>query len=66
MRHAWLLDVLTDLRGFARDEGFDRLAAKFDDALSVAAGELTRDDHGAAGHRPADLFEPTGGDRTRH
>ena len=66
MRHAWLIDVLTDLRGFARDEGFDGLAAKFEDALAVAAGELARGDGGGAGHRPADLFEPTTGDRQRH
>lgn len=66
MRHAWLLDVLTDLRGFAREEGFDRLAAKFDDALAVAAGELDRADGVGAGLRPSDLFEPGCGQRTRH
>lgn len=66
MRHAWLLDVLTDLRGFAKDEGFDRLAAKFEDALAVAAGELAREDGGGTAHRPADLFEPSGRDRPRH
>ena len=66
MRHAWLLDVLIDLRGFAREEGFDRLAAKFDDALAVAAGELERENGAGAGHRPSDLFEPGCGQRTRH
>ena len=65
MRHAWLLDVLTDLRGFAREEGFDGLAAKFDDALTVAACELAREERGA-GLRPSDLFEPGFGQRTRH
>ena len=64
MRHAWLLDVLTDLRGFARDEGFDGLVEQFDDALVVAAREIARETEGAA-HPPADLFAPGEADK-RH
>ena len=44
MRHVWLLDVLTDLRGFAHLEGYDRLARQIDDALKVATAEISRND----------------------
>lgn len=65
MRHAWLLDVLTDLRGFARDEGFDRLVQQFDDALEVAAREIAREDV-VPGQTPADLFSPSTEGHKRH
>ena len=55
MRHVWLLDVLTDLRGFAHHEGYDRLARQIDDALEVATTEISRNET-AGTVAPADLL----------
>jgi hypothetical protein len=40
MAHDWILDVLTDLRTFARANGMPSLAAQLDDAALVAQAEL--------------------------
>lgn len=42
MRNDWILDVLTDLRTFARDNGLPELAERLDDAQLVAVAELGR------------------------
>jgi len=59
MRHAWLLDVLTDLRGFARIEGYDLLADRIDEALHVAKGEIAAQPDPDK-NAPPDLFVPRG------
>ena len=40
MGHDWILDVLTDLKTFARANGLPTLAAQLDDASLVAQAEL--------------------------
>lgn len=62
MQHEWILDVLTDLRTFAHQNGLPVLAEHLDDTRLVAATELastaegrTGDERGAAkaaGHHP--------------
>lgn len=41
MQHEWLIDVLADLKTFARGQGLGALAAALDDASLVAMAELT-------------------------
>jgi len=41
MGHDWILDVLTDLKTFARANGMPSLAAQLDDASFVAQAEIT-------------------------
>lgn len=41
MGHDWILDVLTDLKTFARANGMPSLAAQLDDASFVAQSEIT-------------------------
>ncbi|MGS4917876.1 MULTISPECIES: hypothetical protein [Mameliella] len=41
MGHDWILDVLTDLKTFARANGMPSLAAQLDDAAFVAQAEIT-------------------------
>ncbi len=40
MSHDWILDVLSDLKTYARANGMPSLAAQLDDAAFVAAAEL--------------------------
>ena len=40
MKQDWILDVLFDLRSFARANGMPALAAQLDDATFVAQAEL--------------------------
>lgn len=40
MGHDWILDVLADLKTFARANGMPSLAAQLDDAAFVAQAEL--------------------------
>jgi len=42
MRNDWILDVLADLRTFARDNGLPALAERVDDAQQVAVEEIAR------------------------
>ena len=44
MRNDWILDVLTDLRTFARDNGLWDLAERLDDAQQAAVEEIARRD----------------------
>ncbi len=41
MQNEWILDVLADLRTFARQNGLGVLAEQIDDTRLVAAAELT-------------------------
>ena len=40
MGHDWILDVLADLKTFARTNGMPSLAAQLDDATLVAQAEI--------------------------
>ncbi len=40
MGHDWILDVLTDLKTFARANGLPTLAAQLEDASYVAQAEM--------------------------
>lgn len=40
MKHAWFLDVLTDLRSFADLNGFDSVSEKLDDVQRTAEAEI--------------------------
>jgi len=41
MQQEWVLDVITDLKAFARQNGMRVLAEQLDDTLIVAAAELS-------------------------
>ena len=43
MRHDWVLDVLSDLSAYARQNRLPGLAEQLCDARHVAAAELARD-----------------------
>ena len=47
MRHDWIIDVLTDLKKFARSNDLDALAEQLDAAELVAKVELTSRGEGA-------------------
>jgi hypothetical protein len=40
MSHEWMLDLLTDLKGFAQKNAMTALAEHLDDALLIAAREM--------------------------
>jgi hypothetical protein len=48
MTHDWILDVLRDLRSFARHNDMHRLAEQLDDTALVAMAEMRR---ATSGHR---------------
>ena len=68
MQNEWILDVLTDLRTFAHQNGLAVLAEHLDDTRLVAAAELTLNAEGTRPHEctPAVAAGPTNGvGRTR-
>ena len=46
MKNNWILDVLTDLWGFATANGLPRLAEQLDDTVLLAACELVSSPEG--------------------
>ncbi len=44
MSQEWMIDVLTDLKNFARQNGLMALAEQLDDSILVAAAELKLND----------------------
>ncbi len=40
MAHDWILDVLADLKTYARKNGLSALAEELDDATLIAAAEI--------------------------
>ncbi|WP_435702060.1 hypothetical protein [Yoonia sp.] len=44
MGHDWIIDVLADVRRFARQNDMPLLSAHLDDALRVAAAEMRHRD----------------------
>lgn len=56
MAHDWIIDVLTDLKTFARSNGFEALAEQLDDTQMVAQIEIASHAKGmACGLRNDDL-----------
>lgn len=49
MRDDWVIDVLSDLRTFARKNAFSALAEQLDDTIIVAASDIHRGSQGTAG-----------------
>lgn len=49
MRDDWVLDVLGDLRTFARQNAFSALAEQLDDTIIVAAADIHRRGSGKTG-----------------
>jgi len=47
MRHDWIIDVLTDLKSFARANALDALAEQLDEAQLVAQVEIASGAEGA-------------------
>lgn len=47
MEQDWVLDVLTDLKIFAQQNGMFNLAEQLDDTLLVAAVDLRQDSRGS-------------------
>lgn len=42
MQYQWILDVLSDLKAFAKGNGLSALAEQLDDTSLVAAGEIAQ------------------------
>ncbi|SFJ33799.1 hypothetical protein [Celeribacter neptunius] len=51
MRNDWILDVLTDLRTFAEQNGLKASAEQLSDACLVVAAELSKKDSEALSNR---------------
>ncbi|MFK5998277.1 MAG: hypothetical protein QM492_09225 [Rhodobacterales bacterium] len=49
----WVIDVLSDLRNFARDNRMRKLAEHLDDTIHVAAFEMSKYQGEADGSEPA-------------
>lgn len=49
MAHDWILDVLTDLKTFARSNGLSELATQLDETRIVATAEIALFAKGTAG-----------------
>ena len=50
MENEWILDVIADLRTFARHNGLDELASQLDTAWMLAACEIASASKGMAQH----------------
>ncbi len=48
MQYDWIIDVLTDLRGFARENGLNSLALQLEETTLLAAAEIANKRPGAA------------------
>ncbi|MDJ1007670.1 MAG: hypothetical protein QNJ13_07560 [Paracoccaceae bacterium] len=55
MTNDWILDVLADLRSFARKNDLPKLVAQLEDASLIAAAELTSVEAGAPLARRGDV-----------
>jgi hypothetical protein len=49
VRHFWMFESLLELREHALQNGFLKLAAKLQEAILIAYGEIDPNDPGAAG-----------------
>ncbi|THD84859.1 hypothetical protein E7811_03800 [Aliigemmobacter aestuarii] len=55
MRHDWILDVLSDLAAYARDNGMPGLSAEVERTLTLARDEIQVAEDDGLG---ADAFDP--------
>lgn len=60
MHNDWIVDVLADLRSFARQNGMASLAEQIDDTIMVAAAEISRTRQSKASTRTPDEGEARG------
>ena len=63
MRHEWVFDVLRDLKAYAQSNGLLALAAKVDEALTIARAEIGALQGGEPGSDPAPSGSPINGRR---
>lgn len=61
MTEYWMINVLADLRKFAKDKRMGKLVAQLDDTIYIAASEMTPDDEPveSVDYRPDDTSEYT-------
>ncbi|WP_347311146.1 hypothetical protein [Defluviimonas sp. SAOS-178_SWC] len=57
MQYEWILDVLTDLKAFAKGNGLRALAEQLDDTSLVAAAEIAQAAEVTAGGMALDAGE---------
>lgn len=57
MQYEWILDVLTDLKAFAKGNGLAALAEQLDDTSLVAAAEIAQAAEVTAGGMALDAGE---------
>ncbi len=63
MRHEWVFDVLRDLKAYAQSNGLPALAAKAEEALTIARAEIVALPASEAGADPDTGGTPIGGGR---
>ncbi len=63
MRHEWVFDVLRDLKAYAQSNGLPALAAKAEEALTIARAEIVALPEGEVGADPGTSGTPIGGGR---
>jgi hypothetical protein len=64
MKNEWILDILADLKSFARANGLIGLAEQLEDTSLIAAAEVTSAEEGLPGDADSerrDAGETTGG-----
>lgn len=57
MQYEWILDVLSDLKAFAKGNGLSILAEQLDDTSLVAAAEIAQVQGNSAGERALDAVK---------
>jgi len=63
MRHEWVFDVLRDLKAYAQTNGLPALAAKAEEALTIARAEIIALQGGDPGADLGSDGSPMGGRR---
>ncbi len=68
MQHDWILDVLADLKTFAKSNGLRALAEQLDDTTLIAAAEIAsiEGEADAKGHGQNTRLGPDSGGFGRH
>lgn len=64
MANEWIIDVMADIREFAQKHAMPALAERLDDAIFIAACEISRDmnDRGGDGGEPTGSLSRTSGE----
>ncbi|MEY5037212.1 MAG: hypothetical protein RL472_318 [Pseudomonadota bacterium] len=63
MRHEWVFDVLRDLKAYAQSNGLPALAAKAEEALTIARAEIIALPESESDADPGHGIPPIGGHR---